>query len=304
MGEIRKNIDEQSNQALIVPPTLRETKKRYEDANFSYTYDGNDRAYIEFYTLCQARKDTVRTQVIKAYKLLDRETEEKEYLVYFKHTTCKDASGLTVDCPVDEIVGLLPDPDSDKIRNNSNQLVDIKTRATKNDYTLEATEENIKKMFSLGKNSHKIVCYVGYTKEDQTKSTGFIEEKKIIPNQEAFVTKSAKELLSKDPVFNQKKTFRDDTKPQDVNISGDENDGNNNNNTGEIQGLKNLKELIGKGERHNAQVMTDDQGKGQSSGTATTGLKSSKQNQSSGGDVNLEQELDEVNKAKGSNKNK
>lgn len=271
MGEISKNINQVSTTQLIVPENLKKRKQNFEGAGYTFTYDQKDNDYIEFNTLCEKRPETVTTQIIKIYRVQDRESED-EKIVVFQKRYCKDFTNKTREGP-DEVIGLVPKPESDFITNDANQVVDISKVATKNDYYLDYSQSKLEELFQNSIDSHKIVCYVGYQRTTQIKENNFIDNKKIILNQDAFIKESFENLIGGNSNANQKKTYKSPRKVKEVNL--DNNSGN-----GEETSVQNLSELLEK-----------ESGSGSGSGSSNR----KQQNKSgSGGTVDVDKEFKEL----------
>lgn len=271
MGEISKNINQVSTTQLIVPENLKKRKQNFEGAGYTFTYDQKDNDYIEFNTLCEKRPETVTTQIIKIYRVQDRESED-EKIVVFQKRYCKDFTNKTREGP-DEVIGLVPKPESDFITNDANQVVDISKVATKNDYYLDYSQSKLEELFQNSIDSHKIVCYVGYQRTTQIKENNFIDNKKIILNQDAFIKESFENLIGGNSNANQKKTYKSPRKVKEVNL--DNNSGN-----GEETSVQNLSELLEK-----------------ESGGGSGGSSSNRKQQNksgSGGTVDVDKEFKEL----------
>lgn len=270
MGEISKNINQVSTTQLIVPENLKKRKQNFEGAGYTFTYDQKDNDYIEFNTLCEKRPETVTTQIIKIYRVQDRESED-EKIVVFQKRYCKDFTNKTREGP-DEVIGLVPKPESDFITNDANQVVDISKVATKNDYYLDYSQSKLEELFQNSIDSHKIVCYVGYQRTTQIKENNFIDNKKIILNQDAFIKESFENLIGGNSNANQKKTYKSPRKVKEVNL--DNNSGN-----GEETSVQNLSELLEK-----------ESGGGNKKSSSSSSNKRS----GSGGNVDVDKEFKEL----------
>lgn len=276
MGEISKNINQVSTAQLIVPENLERRKQNFEGAGYTFTFDQRDNDYIEFNTLCEKRPETVTTQIVKMYRVQDRETED-EKLVVFQKRYVKDFNNKTREGP-DEVIGLVPKPESDFVTNDTNQVVDISRVATKNDYYLDFSQTEVEKLFENSIDSHKIVCYVGYQRTTQIKENNFIDNKKIILNQDAFIKESFENLMDgNNRNFGTKKTYKSPRKIKEVSLEDGGNGNNNNKNTGETS-VENLSDLLEKDASNNNSNKN----------------KSKSTSKSSGGNVDVDKEFREL----------
>jgi hypothetical protein len=197
MGEPIKQLQVTSDEQLEIPDSIKKTQANYKQAQYGYKLDDRDIAYIEYNTLRQKRLDTEEIKVIKIIRLLDRD-KDKEYLLHYQSSRVKDFNNNYQNCPIVELIGVVPKPISNVSNDPSNRITDIKIIETQNEYTVPFSKDKLIELFEVSKERHKIVCYAGYTRPTRVKSFDLIDGKKIIWNQERFVEADFKELMDKD----------------------------------------------------------------------------------------------------------
>ena len=220
MGNITKNVKVTSDEQLEIPDSLLRTQKNYKKAQFEYTFDENDESYIEYNTLRQKRLDTEEITVVKISRLFDRD-QEKESIIYYQKSRVKDFNNNYKECPITELIGVVPKPISNVSNDAQNRIQDIKIVETQNDYYIPFSKEKLIELFEVSKDKHKIVCYVGYTRPTRVKNYDIIDNKKIIWNQDRFVNAGYNELIDKEEdnqkVLDTRKAYVIPNKIRDVN---------------------------------------------------------------------------------------
>lgn len=197
MGEPVKQVQLSSDDQLVIPDSIKRTQANYKAAQFGYKLDERDISYIEYNTLRYKRLETEERTIIKITRLFDRDAE-KEYIMFYQSSRVKDFNNNYVNCPIPELIGVVPKPISNVSNDASNRITDIKIIETQNEYTLPFSKDKLIQLFEVSKERHKIVCYVGYTRPTRIKAHDLLDNKKIIWNQERFVEADFKELMDKD----------------------------------------------------------------------------------------------------------
>ncbi len=197
MGEPIKQLQATYDDNLIVPDVLRRTVLNYKKAHHGFKFDEREQAYIEYNTLREQSQDTEEITISKIQRLYDRDTQ-KEHIVYFQDSRCKDANNNYVKCPVVEKIGVVPRPISNITNDSRNRITDVSVVEIENDYYIPFTKEKMIELFESSKDRHKIVCYIGYTRPIRVNPTDTIEGKKIIWNQDKFVNSDFSELTDTD----------------------------------------------------------------------------------------------------------
>lgn len=209
MGEITKNIPKPEEKQENIPESLSIRKQNHIDAGYDYKYDSRELDYIAFNTLRNKRpKDKQILDVIKIYRLKDREDDEKENLVWYQESKVFDFEDNLKDCPIDERLGVEDAPKTNKIKNANDEVTDISLIETQNHFYIPFTVNKVRELLEESRNSQNVVCYIGYAKPFKQASNDFIEEKKMILDQVAFVEKSFDELVDLPMQKNVKTSFK------------------------------------------------------------------------------------------------
>lgn len=205
---IEKNLPKIQESTLIVPEELQKRKSNYENAGYKYTFEPLEQQYIKYNTLRSKRQDQELLSIVKIYRLKDRDSDD-EFLVYNQSSKVTDYNNNLIKCPIDEQLGVIENPKTNRIKNENDEVIDIQRTETHNEYTIPFSKSKLEELFKKSRNSNNIVCYVGFTKNPKTGDNDFIEGKKLIRNQEAFVNRSIDELLERDSSLNMKKSYND-----------------------------------------------------------------------------------------------
>lgn len=192
---IQKNIPKLQTAQQNVPESLELRKEKYENAGYTYSFSPKEQAYIKYNTLRSKKKDTELLDVIKIYILKD-EDEDKLYTVWFQNSKVKDFQGNLVRCPITECIGVCEDPQTEQVKDGDGNVTDINLIETHNYYYKEFNKSEIEELFKKSRNSQNIACYVGYVRNPKTATNDFINNKKLIRNQNAFMTKDFDELMN------------------------------------------------------------------------------------------------------------
>lgn len=224
MGELIPQITETYEDNLIIPDTIARTIANYRAARYAYKVSDDDkdreRAYIEYNTLREQRKDTEEITINKIQRLFDRDTE-KEYTVYFQKSRVRDFNNNYVDCPIVEKIGVVPRPISNISNDERNKVKNVSIIETQNDYYIPWSKDKIIELFESSKDRHKIVCYVGFTRPTRVNKDDTVEGKRIIWNQDRFVNADFNELTDTDEevvkVLERKKQFIIPNKIRNIN---------------------------------------------------------------------------------------
>lgn len=204
---IEKNIPKVKQSSLSIPKQLEKRKEAYEDAGYKYSFDNKEQNYIRYNTLRNKRKDKELIDVVKIYRLQDRETGE-EFLVYYQTSKVMDFNNNLVPCPIPECCGVTDVPKTNIIKNENDEVTDIVLTETQNAYDEPYSKDKVEELFNKSRSSANIACYVGFTKNPRTGANDFIENKKLIKDQEAFVKKEFDDLITLPDNLNLKRTFK------------------------------------------------------------------------------------------------
>lgn len=204
---IQKNIPKVKQSSLSIPPQLEKRKSNYEDASYTYTFSKKEDNYIKYNTLRNKRKDKELIDVVKIYWLQDRETSD-EYLVYYQSSKVLDFNNNLVPCPMPECIGVVDMPKTNVIKNESDEPTDIVLTEMQNEYTEPYSKDKVLELFKKSRSSNNIACYVGFTKNPKVAANDFIENKKLIRNQEAFLSKEFDDLITLPDNLNMKRTWK------------------------------------------------------------------------------------------------
>lgn len=207
MGIIQKNIPEPKQDEKNIPQAILQRKQNYENAGYLYEYDKKEILHINYNTLRNKRLDREIVDLVKIYRLQDRDTE-KEYIVYYQNSKVYDFNNNLVPCPIDESIGVVDNPQTNRILNENNEITDINLIETLNDYTLEFDREHVKRLFSKTRNIQNVVCYAGYTRPLKLRTNDFVDSKRIIKNQNLFLNADFDTLMNLEDKANNKETFK------------------------------------------------------------------------------------------------
>ncbi len=197
MGEPIKQLQTTYEDALIIPEPLLRTVQNYKKAHYGYKFDDREQAYIEYNTLRENVLDTEEITIGKIQRLYNRDTQ-KEYIVYFQSSRVKDNNNNYVKCPIVEKIGVVDEPISNISNDSQNRIKDVQIIEHRNDYYIPFSKEKLIELFESSKDRHKIVCYIGYTRETRVNESDTIDGKKIIWNQDKFVNADFSELTDPD----------------------------------------------------------------------------------------------------------
>lgn len=220
MGEPIKQLDNTYDDNLIVPEVLVKTVQNFKKAHYGYKFDDKEQAYIDYNTLREQQKDTEEITIKKIQRLTDRDSQ-KEHIVYFQESRVRDLNNNYVKCPIVEKIGVAPRPIANVSNDSRVRIKDVTIIETENDYYIPFSKEKLIELFESSKDRHKIVCYAGYTRPTRVNPSDTIDSKKIIWNQDKFVTAEFSELMDKDPdvqeVLDERTQFIIPNKVRDLN---------------------------------------------------------------------------------------
>ena len=206
---IQKDIPKVKTASLAIPDPLQMRKEFYEEAGYKYTFGPKELNYIKYNTLRNKRKNFELVDVIKIYRLQDRESGQ-EHLVYYQQSKVMDFNNNLVPCPVPECFGVVDVPKTNIIKNELDEVTDIALVETQNYYPeeFEYSKEKVIELFNKSRSSANIACYVGFTKNPRVSVNDFIENKKLILDQEAFINRDFDTLMTLPDNINMKKTWK------------------------------------------------------------------------------------------------